>query len=41
VRIAVNTGEALVNLVARPEAGEGMAAATSSTRRRASSPRRP
>src|SRR5438067_1823253 len=26
VRIAVNTGEALVNLAARPEAGEGMAA---------------
>jgi class 3 adenylate cyclase len=26
VRIAVNTGEALVNLTARPEAGEGMAA---------------
>src|SRR6266550_2247476 len=26
VRIAVNTGEALVNLGARPEAGEGMAA---------------
>ena len=26
VRIAVNTGEALVNLKARPEAGEGMAA---------------
>src|SRR5437016_10858314 len=26
VRIAVNTGEALVNLDARPEAGEGMAA---------------
>jgi len=26
VRIAVNTGEALVNLSARPEAGEGMAA---------------
>src|SRR5213596_552375 len=25
VRIAVNTGEALVNLAARPEAGEGMA----------------
>ncbi len=26
VRIAVNTGEALINLAARPEAGEGMAA---------------
>src|SRR6266508_1073357 len=26
VRIAVNTGEALINLDARPEAGEGMAA---------------
>src|SRR6059036_2463634 len=26
VRIAVNTGEALVNLAARPDAGEGMAA---------------
>jgi class 3 adenylate cyclase/tetratricopeptide (TPR) repeat protein len=26
VRIAVNTGEALINLVARPESGEGMAA---------------
>jgi hypothetical protein len=26
VRIAVNTGEALINLGARPEAGEGMAA---------------
>src|SRR5437868_3963395 len=26
VRIAVNTGEALVNLAARPEAGEGIAA---------------
>jgi class 3 adenylate cyclase len=26
VRVAVNTGEALVNLAARPEAGEGMAA---------------
>jgi len=26
IRIAVNTGEALVNLAARPEAGEGMAA---------------
>src|ERR671932_1470745 len=26
VRIAVNTGEALVNLAVRPEAGEGMAA---------------
>src|SRR6266496_6624398 len=26
VRIAVNTGEALVNLAARPESGEGMAA---------------
>ena len=26
MRIAVNTGEALVNLGARPEAGEGMAA---------------
>jgi len=26
VRIAVNTGEALVNLASRPEAGEGMAA---------------
>ena len=26
LRIAVNTGEALVNLAARPEAGEGMAA---------------
>src|SRR5438874_11657840 len=25
VRIAVNTGEALINLAARPEAGEGMA----------------
>ena len=25
LRIAVNTGEALVNLGARPEAGEGMA----------------
>src|SRR5881392_1103505 len=26
VRIAINTGEALVNLAARPESGEGMAA---------------
>src|ERR671938_1271459 len=26
VRIAINTGEALINLAARPEAGEGMAA---------------
>jgi class 3 adenylate cyclase len=26
VRIAVNTGEALINLIARPESGEGMAA---------------
>ncbi len=52
VRIAVNTGEALVNLAARPEAGEGMAAgdvvntaarlqsAAPVKRRRASSPRR-
>ena len=34
VRIAVNTGEALVALDARPEAGEGMVSATWSTRRR-------
>ena len=34
VRIAVTTGEALVSLGARPAKGEGMARATSSTRRR-------
>src|SRR5256714_819410 len=42
VRIAVNTGEALVNLAARPDAGEGMAAGDvvkTAARRQTAAPR--
>jgi class 3 adenylate cyclase len=41
LRIAVNTGEALVTLGARPELGEAMVAGDVVTRLRGSSPRRP
>ena len=41
LRVGITTGEALVSLAARPDAGEGMASATSSTPPRAFSPRHP